>query len=299
MYNQHRSWMLVPANNSRFLHKALALQADVAIYDLEDGVPDGEKSRARDLLADHLEPVVDTQALTPFPCVRVNGRDTPTHQIDLEFCIESSVPAILIPKVENSQELLDSWHWISNRSVKAKNSTQPRLIAGIESALGLTALTGLLGLGVLDGLVFGAEDFALDMGLGALLDTETAELIYARSSVATLGRAAKVATIDGVYPRLGNSDDLEGDVLRSRRLGFTGKCAFHPEQLEPINRIFAPGKDDYEYSVRLIEAFTAAEAQGIGAIAFEGNLVDKPIVRRAQLVVNAYESERAVGNRNP
>ena len=132
------------------------------------------------------------------------------------------------------------------------------------------------------GLMFGAEDYALDLGLAAQREGEARELIHARSSIVVAAAAARILSIDGVFPNLDDDEGLERDIVQSRRLGFSAKSTFNPRQVTLINKIFSPAPDELDYARKVVDAFKEAQARGDGSVAVGGQLVDLPIVLRAQ-----------------
>jgi citrate lyase subunit beta / citryl-CoA lyase len=159
---------------------------------------------------------------------------------------------------------------------------QVRILAAVESARGL-----MNALAIADahprviGLMFGAEDYALDLGLGARREKEAAELLFARSHVVNAAAAANVLSVDGVFPNLDDPEGLVADVRQARRLGFTSKSTFNPRQIDVINQVFSPQPDEIEYARKIAAGFRAAEAKGDASVAVGGQLVDRPIVLRA------------------
>jgi citrate lyase subunit beta/citryl-CoA lyase len=157
-----------------------------------------------------------------------------------------------------------------------------RILAAIESARGLVNAVAIADAHPrVVGLMFGAEDYALDLGLGARREREAAELIYARSCLVNAAAAANVLSIDGVFPNLEDPDGLLADVRQARRLGFTSKSTFNPRQIDVINQIFSPQPDEIEYARKIAAGFREAEARGDASVAVGGQLVDRPIVLRA------------------
>jgi len=257
-----RSWLYVPAHRERFVEKALSeAAADCVILDLEDGVPPAEKERARVAVRAALA----RPAGGPELWVRLN-RD---FEHDLP-ALQGEAPAgVCLSKVEESAEV-----------ARAAAAVGVPLLVGIETARGLLVAPALAAAhpGVF-GLVFGAEDFALDVGMGADRDRD---LLYARSAIVVAAAAARVAAVDGVFPDLDDEAGLEADARLGRRLGFAGKTTFNPRQLEVLNRVYEPAAEELEFARRVVEAYEAAEARGHGAVAVDGRLVDPPVVARAR-----------------
>mgnify|MGYP001619572023 FL=1 len=142
------------------------------------------------------------------------------------------------------------------------------------------------------GLMFGAEDFGRELGLPVNRVAEAREMLYARSAMVMAGAAAHAQIIDGVWPDIKDLDGLQRYAIQARRLGFTGMSLIHPGQIDIINTVFSPGKEEVEYARQVVQAFEEAQARGEGSIALGGQLVDLPIVERAR---HTLELAKALG----
>jgi citrate lyase subunit beta / citryl-CoA lyase len=276
---QLRSWMFVPGNRDRFIQKAKTSSADAILLDIEDGVLPAEKPDARRMITAALP----QQDFGPRRYVRVNALSTPWLQPDLEAVIVPGIEGICLTKVVRPQDILETASLIEGLEKKrGLEIGQVRILAAVESARGL-----MNALAIADahprviGLMFGAEDYALDLGLGARREKEAAELLFARSHVVNAAAAANVLSIDGVFPNLDDPEGLVADVRQARRLGFTSKSTFNPRQIDVINQVFSPQPDEIEYARKIAAGFRAAEAKGDASVAVGGQLVDRPIVLRA------------------
>ena len=276
---QLRSWMFVPGNRDRFIQKAKTSGADAILLDIEDGVLPAEKPDARRMIAAALP----QQDFGPRRYVRVNALSTPWLQPDLEAVIVPGIEGVCLTKVVRPQDILETASLIEGLEKKrGLEIGKIRILAAVESARGL-----MNALAIADahprviGLMFGAEDYALDLGLGARREKEAAELLFARSHVVNAAAAANVLSIDGVFPNLDDPEGLEADVRQARRLGFTSKSTFNPRQIDVINQVFSPQLDEIEYARKIAAGFRAAEAKGDASVAVGGQLVDRPIVLRA------------------
>ena len=129
-------------------------------------------------------------------------------------------------------------------------------------------------------IAFGAEDFTNDMGIQRTDDGE--EVYHARATVAIAARAAGVASLDGPYVAFRNPEGLRKDAGVARQMGYTGKFAIHPAQIDTINELFSPLPEDVAYARRVMEAWQEAEANGRGSLDLDGKMVDVPVVKRAQ-----------------
>jgi len=131
-------------------------------------------------------------------------------------------------------------------------------------------------------MMLGAEDLALDLGLGTRRHRDGTDLLFARSSLVVAAAAARRIAIDGVFPYIDDDEGFVNEVRRARELGFRGKSTFHPKQLDVVNKIFSPTADEMAYAERVVAAFEQALARGDGAVSVGGQLIDRPVVERAR-----------------
>jgi len=279
-----RSWLFVPGNRSRFIEKALDVSADAIFLDLEDGVPVAEKPAARELVVEALR----RQSGGVAQFVRVNSMESPWLEDDLRAVLRPGLSGICLPKVESPREIAALAARV-DQFEESTNVTEPiRLIASIESAASLLNAPQIAASHKrLLALMIGAEDFALDLGLGTHREGEARELLYARSAVVIAAAAANLFAIDGVYPQLHDDEGLMRDARQARRLGFRAKSTFHPGQIAIINEVFSPSSDEIIYAERVIAAFDQAVERGDGAVAVGGQLVDQPVVQRARALLTS------------
>lgn len=275
----YRSWMFVPGNRDRFIQKAKTCAADAILLDLEDGVLPADKSGARQAVAAAL-----SETWTgPARYVRVNALSTPWLTADLDAVIIPGIEGICLTKVVNAYDVENVSAQIEHlERTRGMAIGSVRILAAVESAKGIINSYEIASADPrVSGLIFGAEDYALDLGLGAKREKEAAELIYARSNIVIAATAAQVQSVDGVFPDLNNPDGLLEDIQQARRLGFTSKSTFNPRQVDMINAEFAPKPDEIEYARKIAAGFREAEARGDASVAVGGQLVDRPIVLRA------------------
>ena len=277
-----RSWMFVPGHRQRFIDKAMDLDCDVMMLDIEDGVTPEEKPNARAMIAASLGR--EKGPGTPDRYVRINAIGHPRMEADLEAVLCPGLEGLVLPKVQSPEEVRSVARLLDER--EAAVGLEPgsvRLHVAIESPRGLlNALAIAEASPRVVGLMFGAEDYGWELGLPAVREEEAAELLHARSTLVMAGRAAHVQVVDGVWPKLGDEDGLWADVRQARRLGFSGKALFHPSQIGPINALFSPTPEEIDYCRGVAAAFDEATARGEASIAFGGQLIDLPIVERAR-----------------
>ena len=278
-----RSWMFVPGHQQRMIDKAYGLKLDVAMFDLEDGVPPGEKDTARAMMR-------ETLARPPSKMrrfVRIHPAGTEAIEADLPAVIRPGLNGLTLTKVNCPEDVL----WVSEILDEREERVglrqgSVRLLATIESARGLIQAPVIAASSPrLVGLMFGAEDFAMDLGMFNVRQGEAGDFLYARSALVVAAANEGLQAIDRVYTEIRNPSGLEKDTRFARDLGFTGKALIHPAQIEVVEKVFRPTDTEVEYARRVVNAFEAAEAEGAGAVAVDGQMVDLPVVERARRVL--------------
>ena len=261
------------------MRKASGLGADSVILDLEDAVAYGQKEEAR-------SKVVAALAELDFGrsegLVRINGPDTDLYAEDLEAIVAAKPDGIVVPKVETALQVqgIDDF-LVARESSGERHAGAIRLLVLVETALGVMNVREIAQSSQrLDGLMFGAEDLAADVG--ATRTKAGWEVFYARGAVVTAAAAYGLDSIDGVYLDLHDLAGLEEDAGFARRMGYTGKMAIHPRQIEALNRVFSPSPAEIVRAQRLLEAFESHAAAGSGVFTMDGQMVDMPLVRGAE-----------------
>ncbi|KAH8910577.1 beta subunit of citrate lyase [Coniochaeta sp. PMI_546] len=286
-----RALLYVPASSQKMLQKSLTLTSDNITYDLEDSVTNQQKPAARSALRDHLSKLAHRPDTISELAVRINAMSTSHAEEDLRaLAALPNVDAIVIPKVNSANDLHAATEII--RHVSPSRSTPLKLIALIESARAVMDLREICSASPdLDGLVFAAEDFALDMSLTRT--PSLSEFHYARSAVATAARAYELTSaIDLVCTSFRGEEGvrkLEEECRNGRGMGFNGKQCIHPSQVEVVQRIFGPDKDEVEWAVRVVIADEKAEKAGRGAWTLDGKMIDAPVSGKARAVVAKAE----------
>ncbi|KAH7123773.1 Pyruvate/Phosphoenolpyruvate kinase-like domain-containing protein [Dendryphion nanum] len=288
-----RALMYVPSSSQRMLQKASTLHVDTLTYDLEDSVAPSLKLTARQ----NLTPILST----PRPpniretCVRINSVSSGLALDDLTEILKGEhLDAIMLPKCESAADL----HFVTDvirHVVPERDGTEGEgkkkplsIIALIESAKAIQNLPEICRASpFLSGLVFAAEDFALDMSLTRTPSLR--EFLYARSAIATAARAAELpSTVDLVctaYTGEQGLKTLEEECLDGKGLGFNGKQCIHPSQIEVAHRAFSPGEKEVEWAVRVVVADAKAERAGRGAWTLDGKMIDKPVVGKCHAIL--------------
>jgi citrate lyase subunit beta/citryl-CoA lyase len=261
-----RSFLVVPGNRPDRFDKAAAAGADVVVVDLEDAVAPTEKDDAREHLRVWLR--AGNTAM-----VRVNGRDTPWYDADLELVAECGAPT-MVAKAEDPAELRRIADLRSGLTVLPLVETA----AGILGAAAICAAPGVVR------CAFGSIDLATELGIDPC-DREA--LLWARSVLVMASTAASIASpVDGVTTALRDEDILTADVRCARRLGMNGKLCIHPSQIHPVHAALAPSAAELDWARRILDL---ARPDG-SATGVDGQMVDAPVVERARRILARAQS---------
>jgi citrate lyase beta subunit len=267
-----RSALFVPASLPARVEKAIESKADTVLVDLEDGVPESGKVEAREIAAAALIHDRGRQV-----ALRLNGTTTSHFEEDLRVAGELSIDAIVVPKADAA-------------ALHAVDGSDLRIWALVETATGLRDAYEVAEHPLVDRLILGTVDLASDLGLEARADG--LELLYARSLVVTASRAARIAAaLDGVCLKARDQQAVRAEADLARSLGFGGKTAIHPDQIEPIHASFAPDAAALEWARRVVAASEEAETRGLGAVVVDGAMVDLPVVKQAHRLLSAAIQE--------
>ena len=132
-------------------------------------------------------------------------------------------------------------------------------------------------------MAIGLEDYTADLGVKR--SPRGDESFYARTRLVNACKAAGIQPIDSVYSDVADMEGLKDNVKRSRALGFEGMGCIHPRQVPVIKEAFVPGAEEIEIAKRIVEAFEEAEARGSGVVALGSKMIDPPVVKRAQRIL--------------
>ncbi|AJO78163.1 CoA ester lyase [Pseudomonas sp. MRSN 12121] len=258
-----RSALFVPGSRPERFGKALASGADAVIVDFEDAVEEPLKRQARDNLGQFL----DSQPQVRL-WVRVNAPEHVEHAADLGFCKRyAGVVGILLPKVESAAQ------------VATVAATGKRIWPIIESARGLLALAQIARAPAVQRLSFGGLDLALDLNLSSGSPAAQFALDQARLALILHSRAAGlVPPLDGVHPAIDDPEGLRRCIRHAYEMGFGGALCIHPRQVAVIHQALAPSAEDLAWAQRVV----AAGSHGAGAYQIDGQMVDAPVLLRAQ-----------------
>lgn len=276
-----RTMMFVPGNNPGMMADAHIYGPDSIMLDLEDSVTVTEKDTARLLVYNALKSIDygDTEMV-----VRINPLNTPYGKKDIEAMVKAGVHVIRMPKTETAEEVVEVEREIERVEKELGCLGRTRIMAAIESALGVcnahaiaTASPRMMG------IALGAEDYCAN--LKAQRTPEGNELRLARETIVVAARAAGIDALDTVYSNLNDMETFRREVEFIHSLGFDGKSIINPRQIEVVNEVFTPSQKAIEKALTIIAAIKEAEKKGSGVIAVNGKMVDRPVVIRAERVI--------------
>ncbi len=247
-----RSFLFVPGNRPDRFAKAYASGADAVIIDLEDAVPPAEREAARAHVAGWLSP--DHPVL-----IRITGVN------DYALCERPGVAGVVLPKAERVEDLAAIPH--------------ASLFPIIETARGFWNVSAIAHAPNVERLMFGHIDFQLDLGIQG--DGE--ELLYFRSQLVLVSRiAGLLPPVYGITTAFNSPEPVRADAQRARRLGFGGKLCIHPNQVPIVNECFGPTPEEIAWAKRIVEATANTNGE---AISLDGEMIDRPVVARAQAIL--------------
>ena len=274
-----RSLLFVPGNRADMLEKAKGMAPDAVLPDMEDSVPPGEKERARETVSS-LTPELARAGQVVIP--RANAADTGLLEEDLAAVVGPDIFGVTVGKVGDAQDVLlisEVLEKLEERAGLPKGKV--KLVPWLETAKGVVNAYQICSASPrVVAAAFGAEDLTNDMGIER---TENgSEVAHARSAVSLAARAANVLALDTPYVAFRDTEGLRRDALSARAIGYRGKFAIHPSQIDIINDAFAPTEAEIEHARRVVAAYEEAERSGRAATSLDGMMIDVPIVRRAR-----------------
>ncbi|MGH2541815.1 MAG: HpcH/HpaI aldolase/citrate lyase family protein, partial [Ardenticatenaceae bacterium] len=271
--------LYMPGDSMRKIQKAAAMAVDTIVMDIEDGVAYNQKAAAR---ATILEALQNVDFGVNERLIRVNRVGSGWTATDIIETIAGQPDGYVIPKVESAADVIYVDRLLHDLEAQyGYEAGGVTLHAIVESARGILHVREIAQASPrLTALQFGAEDLAGDMGL-----TRTRkgwEVFHARAEVATAAAAYDLQAIDGVYLDFNDTEGAYEEARQVARMGFDGKMAIHPKQIEPFHRAFTPSDEEIAAARRLVEAHEDHQAEGVGAFVLDGRMIDPAIVKPAE-----------------
>jgi citrate lyase beta subunit len=279
----------MPGDDRRKIEKATTLGVDCICMDMEDGVAATRKTEARAVIAQAMK---ELDFGTSERCIRINSLESGLEKFDLAAALATNPDSIVVPKIESGDQV----KWVSEHIETYELSSNIRvgnirLMIGVETAKGILNLKEIADAdNRLEAIIFGAEDYAAS--IGATRTKEGTEVLYARSAVVVACAANDLQAIDMVYIDFRDAEGLRLEAQQGAALGFSGKQVIHPNQVVPVQESFTPSEEAIEYARRVVETFEASQKEGKGAYALDGKMIDMPLLKNAQKVL---ERAKAAG----
>ena len=275
-----RSRLYIPGNQAKLMLNAGIHQPDTVILDLEDSVAPSEKDAARLIVRNALR-YLDFFGAERI--VRINQGKLGLK--DLEAVIPQNVHLILIPKVEDANQLIKVDNKIQSICKKCGRKEPVYLMPILESAKGiLNALEIAKSSKNNVAIAIGLEDYTADIGVQRT--NKGRESLFARSQVVNSAKTAGIQAIDTVFSDVNDEEGLRSSVQEAKELGFEGKGCIHPRQIKPIHEEFAPSQSEIEIARKVVLAFDEAEKKGLGVVSLGSKMIDPPVVKRALQTVD-------------
>lgn len=292
----NRSFLFAPGNVPRRVEKALTLEADAVILDLEDSVGVADKPATRAPVAQALGRPRRARAY-----VRVNAPSTPFCYGDLVETVRPGLDGVVVPKIESAADL-HAIDWLLAALEREQGLAEGSLdlVPIIETASGLQRIDRILQARSLRAyaapwrvkrVAFGAADYANEVGLSPTLDEP--ELADARARIVLASRATGLeGPIDSPWFHFKETAAFARALERSRRGGFQGRMCVHPDQIAAVNAAYLPSAEEIAAAERIVSAFRDAEARGAAAIQVDGQMIDYPVAHRAQALLDGVRKAR-------
>jgi len=287
-----RSLLFIPGNQPKMLAKAFSVYPDAFVLDLEDFVPISEKKNAREIVMEHIHKIRKTDILI-IP--RVNSLSTEFIDDDLSAVVGPEIWGISVGKISSPEDLIVLDQKISKLEKKCGIEVgKIRLLAWLETVSGIVNSHQICQSNDrLAAVCFGAEDYTNDMEIPrhtTSLLVDNPSLAYPRTVIPIHSKAAGIFALDSPYFGYKDETGLINDCQNAKQYGFQGKFAIHPGQIDTINKIFSPSKEEYDKALQEINAFKISEAMGRGSTSLQNQVIDVPVVERALKLVKKYES---------
>jgi citrate lyase subunit beta/citryl-CoA lyase len=270
------SCLYVPGNSPKMMLNAGKHKPNGIILDLEDSVAQSRKYEARIMVRNAL---CGINLYGAERMVRIN--QFPEGLKDLKYIIPYNLHLVVIPKCEGTAYIQEIQKEIDRIKAEQKIENEIYLIPVIESALGVeNAFEIATATPKIVAIAIGLEDYTADIGTKRTKNAK--ESFYARSRIVNACKAAKIQAIDSVFSDVRDEEGLRTTVKESKALGFDGIGCIHPKQIKVIHETFAPDMEEIEKAKKIINAYHEAEERGLGAVSVDSEMIDPPVVKRAQ-----------------
>ncbi len=300
----HRSALYVPGDHDRAMAKAASLDADILIFDLEDGVAPVQKPKAREAIGSHFShsplegesnsrqanseggnadlphpPTPSLMGRGSLKCIRINHRDTPYYADDLAALSSLNLDGIMLSKVGGPDEID---HALSQLAQHHRGDLP--IWCNVETPLGVTNCEAIAAHPAVRGLVAGTNDLANDLRIR--LTPDRAGLLHSLQRLLLAGRAHGCIMLDGTFVDLADEVGLRAEAEQGRTLGFDGKTLIHPKQVAIANEVFGITKEERGEAKAIIEAYEAAMAENKAVALLNGRMIEALHYERAKATLS-------------
>jgi citrate lyase subunit beta/citryl-CoA lyase len=291
-----RVQLAVPGSSEKMMGKAAGSRADHVFLDLEDAVAPREKVASRARVVEALN-TLDWSGKTT--CVRINDLTTQWAYEDIIAVVEGAharLDTIMLPKARSASDVLFVDTMLSQIEKKLKLDRRIGIEVLIEEVEGMLNVEEIArSCDRLEALIFGMGDYSASQGIDPKVIAGKSGYPgdawhYGRWKIAIAARAAGIDAIDGPFPDFRDSETYSEECRRGLLLGFVGKWAIHPAQIDPALAVFTPDRDAVAKARRMVEVYAQAERDGLGAVAMDGEMVDAATVRMVQDMLKRAEA---------
>ena len=296
-----RSELTTPGSSMKMMEKAAESEADEVMLDLEDAVAPSEKKAARDKIVDAIHEFDWSDKVV---AIRINDLDTPNAYGDLVTVVEGAgehIDTIIVPKIKRSDDI----YMVEKLLDQIEENEGIENTIGIETLIEETeALQNVDEIAAtgdrLEALIFGPGDYSASQGvqlesIGAHGDEGNYPgdiWHYVRNRIVVAARSNGLDAIDGPYGDFSDPEGYREECVRSFTLGFVGKWAIHPSQIEIANEVYKPEEEQVEHAQKVVQAMEEGEGEGQGAVRLDGEMIDEASVRSAR---HTLERARQIG----
>ncbi|MDK2562041.1 aldolase/citrate lyase family protein [Romboutsia sedimentorum] len=287
-----RSMLFVPGNNPGIIRDVHIYKPDSVMFDLEDAIAITEKDSARFLVHNMLKNLGDYyKELGIETVVRINGLATEFWKDDIKAVVTGGVEVVRIPMTESVEDVMAVDAEIEKVEREANMEVgSTKIMVAVETALGVMNSFAIAKSPTkrLIGMALSGEDFVTSMK--TTRTPEGDELYVARGMIAMAGRACGLEVLDTVYADVNNDEGFLKEANLIKRMGFGGKSLIHPRQVELIHDVYTPTEVEISKARKIVDATEEALKQNLGVFTVDGKMVDKPIIERAQRVLQLAEA---------
>lgn len=278
-----RSLLFVPGNNPGMIQSCSIFGADTIILDIEDSVAASQKDAARCMI---FHAIRELDFGETEIAVRINDPSSEEGKTDIEVLREVPPNVLIVPKVESVNDIVNLEQKFDSLNVGFIPilETPKGVLHGEEIAASSPRIMALS---------FGAEDYATSMGFKRT--REGRELFTARSLVVMQAKSSGICALDTVFADVNDEDGLIGDTQEAIFLGFEGKFAISPRQVGVINGLFTPQPAELEHAQKILQTYQIGVERGLGAIALNGQMIDAPVVQRAEHILGMARAAGLLG----